>query len=210
MDTSKKIYVFLVLITTVVVLIYAQSIIIPFILAVLFWYLIRVIKKILLQIKFSDRLPEWVLTLISSLLLFSILLLIVNMITKNIQQLSATLPVYQANINKITTGLNIRFNIDVATMLSNFAKNFEFAGVLSGLLSAITGLFGNAVTIILYLIFLLLEENMFPKKIKAMYPNNTEYEKIDAIMGKIDKSISSYIALKTVISIITGVLSYIK
>jgi predicted PurR-regulated permease PerM len=50
---------------------------------------------------------------------------------------------------------------------------------------------------------------MFPKKIKVMYPNNTEYKKIDAIMGKIDKSISSYIALKTLISIITGVLSYI-
>jgi len=209
METSKKIYVFLIIITSVLVLIYAQSIIIPFILAVLFWYLIRVIKKNLLKIKFVNRLPDWVLTLISSFFLLTTLLLIITMITKNIQQLSETLPVYQANINKITTGLNNRFNIDVSTMLSNFAKNFEFAGILSGLLSAITGLFGNAVTILLYLLFLLLEEKMFPLKIKAMYPNNSEHKRVDAIFAKIDKSISNYVALKTVISLLTGVLSYI-
>ena len=209
METSKKIYVFLIIITSVLVLIYAQSIIIPFILAVLFWFLIRVIKKFLFKIKYVNRLHDWLLTLISSFFLLGTLLLVITMITKNIQQLSATLPDYQANIHKITTGLNNRFNIDVSTMLDNFAKNFEFAGILSGLLSALTGLFGNAVTILLYLVFLLLEEKMFPLKIKAMYPNNKEHKRIDAILNKIDKSISDYIALKTLISILTGVLSYI-
>jgi len=208
METSKKIYVLLILVTTVIVLIYAQSVIIPFILAVLFWYLIRVIKKLLLKIKFTGRFPDWLLTLISSLLMFSIMLLVINMISKNIQQLSETLPLYQANISKITTGLNNHFNIDVASMLNNFTKNFEFAGILKGLLTALTGLFGNAVTILLYLLFLLLEEKMFPTKFKAMYPNKNEYDTINKIIDKIDKSISNYIALKTVLSIFTGVLSY--
>ena len=209
METSKKIYAFLIVITSVLILIFAQSIIIPFILAVLFWFLIRVIKKILIKIKFANRLPEWVLTLVSSFFLLSTMLLIITMITKNIQQLSSTLPMYEANIHKITSALNTRFDIDAASMLKNFAKNFEFAGILSGLLSALTGLFGNAVTILLYLLFLLLEEKMFPLKIKAMYPNNKEHKRIDTIFNKIDKSISDYVALKTLISILTGVLSYI-
>jgi predicted PurR-regulated permease PerM len=55
----------------------------------------------------------------------------------------------------------------------------------------------------------LLEENIFPKKIIAMYPNQNEYDRITKIVGKIDKSISNYIALKTIISLVTGVLSYI-
>ncbi len=209
METSKSIYIFLIIVTTVLVLIFAQTIIIPFILAILFWFLIRVVKKILLKIKFVNQLPNWLLTVLSSLFLLSIFILIINMITKNIQYLSTTLPVYEANIHKITSTLNARFDIDAATMLKNFAKNFEFAGILSGLLSALTALFGNAVTILLYLIFLLLEENMFPKKIEAIYPDKKEHKKIDSIIGKIDKSISNYIAVKTVISLVTGVLSYI-
>ena len=208
METSKKIYVLLVLITTVVVLIYAQSIIIPFILAVLFWYLIRVINIIMTKVKFMTRLPEWALTLISSIFLLSILLMIINIITNNIQQLSDTLPVYQANINEITVELNSYFNIDMDLVFRNFTRNFEFANIFTGIVTALTGLFGNAVTILLYLVFLILEEQMFPKKFEAIYSNKKEYEKIKMILGKIDKSIINYIALKTVISLITGVLSY--
>ena len=209
MEFSKKIYVFLIFIAAVLVLIYAQSIIIPFFLAVLFWYTIRVIKILLLKIRFLHTIPHWILTTFSSLFLLSILSLIITLITKNIQQLSSTLPVYQANIQKITARLSEILDLDVASMLSNYAKNFDFADFLSGVLSTLTLLFGNAVTILLYLIFLLLEEKMFPKKIKAMYPNQKEHSKIDTILNKIDKSVSNYIAVKTVISIVTGVLSYI-
>jgi predicted PurR-regulated permease PerM len=209
MEYSKKIYTFLIIIISVLVLIYAQLVIIPFILALLFWYLIRVTKKFLLKIKISKRVPDWLLTLISSLFLLIAVLGIITLITSNIQQLTMTLPLYQANIFKITTGLNSRFNIDVATMLKNFAKNIEFAGILTSLLSALTGLFGNAVTIMLYLVFLLLEEKMFPKKIIAMYPDKHEYKRIKMIIDKIDKSVSNYIALKTAISLLTGILSYI-
>jgi predicted PurR-regulated permease PerM len=208
METSKKIYILLVLITSVLVLIFAQSIIIPFILAILFWYLIRVIKQILTKNKRIARLPEWILTLISSIFLLSILLMIINIITNNIQQLSATLPVYLSNINKITTGLNNQFDFDVDLAFRNFTKNLEFAGIFTGILSALTGIFSNAVTILLYLFFIILEEKMFPAKFNAMYANKSEYEKVKNIIGKIDKSIINYIALKTVISMLTGILSY--
>jgi predicted PurR-regulated permease PerM len=209
METSKKIYALLLIVTSVILLKYAQSIILPFILALLSWYIIRVIKRLLQKLKFADRLPEWFFTVVSTLLLLGVLLGIFTLITKNIQQLTETLPEYQANITHITTGLNNYFNIDVSTMLENFAKNFEFAKVFSSLLAALTGVLGNTVTILLYLFFLLLEEKLFPLKLKAIYTNQKEYKHMENILGKIDKSISNYVALKTIISLITGVLSYI-
>jgi predicted PurR-regulated permease PerM len=208
METSRKIYIFLLVITGVLLLIYAQVVIIPFILALLFWYLIRVIKKLLIKIKFLDRVPNWVMTIVSSLFLLSFVWLIINMIMNNIQQITENMPLYQNNIIHITNGLNSRFNIDMATIFQNFAKNFEFASILTGVLAALTGLFGNAVTILLYLVFLLLEEHIFPKKLVAMYPHKHDLDKITMIIGKIDKSISNYIALKTIISLCTGILSY--
>ena len=208
MEYSKKIYVLLVIIGAVVVLIYAQIVIIPFILALLLWYLIRVTKKLLLKVKLFDRLPDWLLTIVSSAFLLGMVWLMINMITSNIQQLTVRMPLYQNNIIQITNMINAYFQVDVATILQNFAKNFEFAKVLTGVLSALTGLFGNAVTILLYLLFLILEEKMFPKKLELMYANKSKHEKVVKIVGKIDKSISNYIALKTMISVITGVLSY--
>ncbi len=208
MDTTKKIYTFLIIITLVVVLIYAQSIIIPFILAIIFWFLIRVIKKILLKVKLFGRVPRWILTLFSTLVLMGFLVLTITMISKNIQQLSTTMPVYQANVNKIATSINEQFNIDLNKMTSDYAKDINFANILSMLFSALTGIFGSAFTVLLYLVFLLLEEPVFPKKLQAMYPDKERYNSINKMVTKIDHSIGNYIALKTVTSLITGFASY--
>jgi AI-2 transport protein TqsA len=209
METTKKIYIFLILITSVVILIYAQSIIIPFILAILFWFLIRVVKKFLSRVGFIGRLPTWLLTTLSSILLLSLLLFAIQLISNNIQQLSNTLPVYEANITKIANSINDRFDINLVDILSTHAKDINFGGILSSLFSALTGLFGSAFTVLLYLIFLLLEEPIFPLKLKAMYPKKSNYSHTKTLIDKMDHSISNYIALKTITSLLTGFLSYL-
>jgi predicted PurR-regulated permease PerM len=208
METTKRIYIFLIIVTLVMVLIYAQGIIIPFILAILFLFLIRVMRNILSKIKYAGRVPQWVLTIISSVLLLTFLVFTVEMISQNIQQLSKTLPVYEANVNKITNSINQQFNVDLSSLLSDFADELNFGGILSKIFSTLTGLFGDAFMVFLYLIFLLLEEPILPKKVKAMYPDPKSYNRVNGVIKKIDKSVSNYIAVKTLISLITGMLSY--
>jgi predicted PurR-regulated permease PerM len=205
---TNKIYVLLVVALAVVVLIYAQTIIIPFFLAIIFWFMIRVIKKTMLRVKFFQKWPNWIFTIISTVLLFGFLAFIVGMITANIQYLSNAIPSYQSNFIEIRKSIDNLFSIDLDSVFSNFAKQFEFTSLLSSLLSTLTGLFGGAFTILLYLIFLLLEEVTFSKKIIAMYPDDEKRKMVDHMISKIDHSVQQYIALKTVVSLITGVLSY--
>lgn len=208
MDTTKKIYIFLIVITVVVVAIYAQSIIIPFILALLFWFIIRVIKKLFLKIKLVQNWPQWLLTVFSSIILLVILYLAIDVITINIQQLSAKLPEYQDNVTHVTQSLNEKFDTDLMAVFGDYAKDFDFSTILSSLLSALTGLFGNTFTILLYMLFLLLEEPILPHKLKAMYPDKKQLKHVNTLIDKIDTSVGSYIALKTIVSLLTGVLSY--
>jgi predicted PurR-regulated permease PerM len=53
-----------------------------------------------------------------------------------------------------------------------------------------------------------LEEPIFPKKLKAMYPDKERYNHMNNLVNKIDFSIGNYIALKTLVSLLTGFLSY--
>ena len=205
---AKRIYIFLILVVMVLILIYAQNIIIPFILAVLFLFLIRVIRSTLSKVKFIGRLPRWTLTLVSSVLLLSFLLLTIEMISQNIQQLSATLPIYETNLKKITQSVNQRFDVDLSNLVSDFAQDLNFGGILSRIFSTLTGLFGDAFMVLLYLIFLLIEEPILSRKIKAMYPEQKKFNRINGLIKKIDKSVSNYIALKTLVSLLTGFLSY--
>jgi predicted PurR-regulated permease PerM len=93
-------------------------------------------------------------------------------------------------------------------MITDYGKGIDFAGLLSSLLSALTSLFGSAFTVLLYLLFILLEEPILPQKLKAMYPDKKKYNHIKNLVAKIDHSIGSYIALKTLVSLVTGFLSY--
>lgn len=208
MDASKKIYIFLVIVVLVVVLIYAQGIIIPFILAILFWFMIRVIKKLLSKIRFLKKWPGWVFTVLSSVILLGFLFLTVEMITVNIRQLSNTLPEYEENVNKITASIKSQFNLNFSNLMSDFSKELNFGEILSTIFSTLTSLFGDASMVLIYLIFLLIEESTFPRKMKAMYPDSQKHDKMKELVGKIDRSVSNYIALKTLVSLLTGILSY--
>jgi len=208
MGNSKKIYIFLIIITVVVVCIYAQSIILPFVMAILFWVLIRVIRKLLCRIKIIGRLPRWMLTIFSTLVLIGFMALIITLISSNISELSKTLPVYEANVNKMKDSINEKFDIDIVSMLGDFSKDIKFASILSTMLSTLTSLFSNVFTVLLYLLFLLLEEPIFPGKLKAMYPEKERYDHVNELVSKIDHSIGNYLALKTLTSLMTGLLSY--
>lgn len=208
MDTVKKIYVFIILVALVVVMIVAQNIIIPFILAILFWFVIRVIKKLLSRVRFIRRIPDWTLTIISTALLLSLLFLVISMITINIRYLSVTLPDYEENITKITRELRSSFELNFPLVWNDLTADINFGNILSRIFSTLTGLFSNAFIVLIFLIFILLEESIFPDKIKAMYPDENKYKKVNSLIKKIDHSVSNYIAIKTLVSLLTGVLSY--
>ena len=208
MDTLKKIYALFLVAGMVVVLILAQNVLIPFVLAVLFWFMIRVMKKILGKIPYIKQLPDWSLTIMSSVILLSLLFLVITMITINIRYLSVTLPGYEGNINKITQELRSRFELEFPMAWSNLTADIKFGTILTRIFSTLTGLFSNALIVLIFLIFILLEESTFQNKIRAMYPDDARYKKVDSLIKQIDQSVSSYLAIKTLISLLTGILSF--
>ncbi len=208
MDFSKRIYFLILIIAIVAVMIFAQSLIIPFVLAVLFWFVIRVIKNTLRKVKFIRSWPAWLMTILSSALLIVMLGLAVSLISNNIQQLSDAAPAYQENIIILSELINETFDINLVDWLSEQIESFDFAGILSSLFSALTSIFGDAFLIIIYLVFILIEEPIFPRKIKAMYKDPEKLAHTQAMFEKIDRSINNYIAIKTVTSLATGTLSF--
>ena len=63
--------------------------------------------------------------------------------------------------------------------------------------------------IILYGVFILLEEANFRPKLQAIFLEEKQRKKIDHLLERIGESISSYFRLKTLVSLITGGVSYI-
>ena len=64
--------------------------------------------------------------------------------------------------------------------------------------------------ILLFAIFIFIEEVHLNKKLKQIFSSSNEkYEKLNATLSKIEWSVARYLGIKTLISLITGVSSYI-
>lgn len=200
----------MIFIGSITVLVISKPLLIPFILAFIFWFLIRDTKIWLTKVSYICRkLPKSVLTLTASVIIFILLGFAVRMISSNIQTLSVQLPVYESNLDKTITEIDKSLGINSKGYLSEFTNNIDFSNMVRQTLNSISDLFNNTLMILFYTIFLLIEETVFDTKLKAIYSDNySRYYSTRSILEKIESSMSNYITLKSLVSLITGILSY--
>ncbi len=209
MKAARLTNALLISIGVVVIFIYGKGLIIPFVIALFFWFLIKEIRDLINKIPYiKHKVPNIVLNLIGFLAIFAIIGGIVQILALNIRQLSALLPAYQKNITEITHSIQANFNIDIVSKTKEFIGDFKYSKLLSGLLNSLKDLFGKTFLIIIYTLFLLLEEPFFSRKLKLIYPTVDSFHDVNSILSDINKSIGRYISIKTLVSLLTGFVSY--
>jgi len=194
----------------IVTLVYGQSLIVPFIFALLLWFLVRKIRQTLDRVPFIEKhFPSWLKNFIPSLIILTVISLITKILLVNINNLAAHYPKYEANIEMIIQQVNDLLHINIIDNFKTQAAEFNFTKLFSNLLQSLTDLLSNTFMIIIYALFIFLEEGNFAQKLRNAYSDKSRYDKLNHILANIEKSIANYIGIKTLTSLSTGVLSYI-
>lgn len=195
---------------TVTLLILAKGIIIPFVYGIVLWFLGKYFKNLAYRIPlFEKYFPSW---LVSSIIFAFVLItigLLSGIISSNVDTLINSYPEYQTNIDSIISRLDEIFEIDIYQNLTKQLENFEFGSLLQNIADSISGIFGDIIMIVLYALFMISEETSFVKKLKKIFDKSEDFNGITATLKKINKSISDYIGLKTLVSLLTGVIGYV-
>jgi len=190
-------------------LILGQSIILPFIISVLIWFIIKKIRNFLDRNKFvREKIPSWVKTGLASLVIFAGMVAIGRILSSNIESLASSYPSYSSNIESISAQINEFFKINLHEELSNFLRTIDFSAYFKSLFNSISELLGSTVMIVFYVTFLFVEESLFQNKIKLIFTESVKYDNVSSILQKIDKSMSSYISLKSLVNLLSATLSY--
>jgi predicted PurR-regulated permease PerM len=130
------------------------------------------------------------------------------MLFVNIAHLTDNLHVYEANLMLAMQELNQIAGVDLGSKVIDYFEHRDFSDIISASLDTASVLFGDAMLIPIYVLFLLLEENIFHYKLEALYPDKGKQAKTVKLFEKMDKNISRYMSLKTLVSFLTGLLSY--
>ena len=203
-------YFCIVAISIVTALIYGKSLLIPFIFALLLWFLSRKLRLTFNRIKFVNNFfPSWMKNTVSSLVILSLLVVISKILTSNINTLASASQNYDTNIGSIIESLSLYLSVDLVETLKIQLGNINFGNILSLIFNSLTELFGNLFMIIIYVLFIFLEEVNFHKKLLLAFSTKNKQDKISTVIDEIEASVTNYLGLKTLVSLSTGFLSYL-
>lgn len=194
---------------SVIVLIFGQQILVPLMFSVLIYFLIRYINKFIDRVPFLEKkIPSWFKNIFSAIIIFSVLGLITQMMVNNFEYLIKSIPTYQSNLESILTSINESFGIDLLKTISEKLNSLNYTAIFNSVINSLTSFLGNALMIVFYVVFLFIEQSNFKSKLHILFKGE-DHSQVVQILQEIEHSITQYIGLKTVISIITGLACYI-
>lgn len=134
-----------------------------------------------------------------------------ELIGTSLSSFSKNLPKYEQNLNEMGSSLMQLlkvYGVNLSTdNMSSMLDPSKVMNLTASFLGQLGGLMGNAFTIFFLALFLLLELNSIAIKTKAILKDsNTSVDHLN----KIGKSIRHYLSIKTVTSLMTGVLIWIS
>ena len=202
------------------VMVYGQSILIPIILALVITFIIDDITLRCSRIHLAGyALPRFLArTLAIGLIVFG-LLFVIRMAVGTGGFILERIPVYRENLNKVIDQVpdtiwtsmlgETATSVDaVANELFELGYNYLIS-YISSIVSDIANLFVQAFIIFFYIVFLLSEQDKFVGKLSKMFPDPKREREMRQIFASISTQSRKYIAVKTYVSILTGVGSFL-
>lgn len=224
--TLTKVASLLIIIAAVfTLLILGKDLLIPFIIAVLIWYLINALSHWLSRFRFGRyRLPYWAATVVSGLIIALVILSVGGLIAQNGREMVGELPKYEKNVESIIGKIGGSFpglgdtlqNIVAAESFEKFRENLRpltgninLSNVVGAIVNTLSSIAGNAFLIVIYVIFLFFEQAVFPKKVRALFPQEERHRRYRIITEHINQAIRAYFKVKITVSLITAFASYL-
>ncbi len=192
-----------------VLLITGRDILIPLAISVMIWYLLDALVRLFGRVRIGSwRLPGWVNLPAALIAILVVLGAIGNMIGENIAQVIEAAPGYQANFERLAADIATFFGFGQVPQLSQLLGEIDLRQLASNFAAAATGIVGNAGIIIIYVLFLMIEQRSFDQKMKAMFDNHRREKEFRTLLHHMQTQIQSYLWIKTLMSLMTGAISY--
>ena len=201
---------FIVLFLTVYVLSAARAIMIPFVIAVFVWYLINAMARGLGRIYIGHyQLPRLACFTLSILLLSFGMWDIFELISHNVAAVAKAAPLYQQHLTEILPKLLQPFHLEHQPTVQELMSYLDLGATMTAIVKMLSGIAGKAVIVMFYTGFLLYEQRFFNKKIVEMISDNSTEKQVRQILRNIDIKVQRYIWVKTFVSALAGIFTFV-
>lgn len=178
--------------------------------SILVWFLINSLaSKLRLIPALKGKAGQYLAIPLSLIIIFASLFQVTSFIASNITELTTTISGLDTKLLATIEKISATVGIDIKENYSNYFQEFSISSIINKIVAIFSTILSNAVQILLYVLFLLLDQQYFDMKMKALFPNEENREKANHILHSISDNIKTYISITTIVSLATGTLTYI-
>jgi predicted PurR-regulated permease PerM len=193
-----------------VLIVVGKSYLVPIFVALVFWYLVNALNDQFRHLPIvGTRLPNAITLGMSLIFIGLTLYFISDMIVQTVNGFIVDSDVYLPRIEEQIARVYERLGLDreppsVIDLKLGQQVLGNFALVLAGVTSAAKGIG----LVLLYVLFFLVEQSSFPKKMRALGLNLRKTTRFTLVLAEINQAMRTYLGVKTLTSIATAVLSF--
>ena len=201
---------FLTICVVIYILKIGKMILLPFVIAVCLWYLINSLQAIIKSISVKGHsLPSFICYVIALCIITGVVFGISSIVVSNISAVLKDIPNYQDKLQLLIEKVAERFHYNGDATIKNLVRKVNYASMFSSLASALQDMTKNIFLVLIYVIFLFMEQANFGRKIDIFFSSMAPDRQLGRVMSEGVGSIRKYIGVKTVASLVTALLSYL-
>lgn len=214
MDRLQKVFFGVALATLVGWVLYVgKQVFVPIVFSVLIAYVIVGLARLQRRIPgFGERLPITLCFTTSILVIGLVLAAGVSLIVTNVGKVVELAPAYQESLLLHIQRLAVFLGIEAAptwtTLREDVLEQINLQGLIGSTVVSVTAMVATLLIVLLYVTFLLLEQRVFSAKVDRLSEDPGDVAKIRRVVSDVNSRIGTYLALKTFINIVLGVVSW--
>ncbi|MFV0431159.1 MAG: AI-2E family transporter [Alphaproteobacteria bacterium] len=204
------------------ILIVGKSILQPFVVAMLLFLFITSLANVFARIKIAGKgLPVGLPTLLAFIIIFGAVVVVISVfVSVSISELISKWEGYKEVVTKMVGDLDgwavvhlqkitgRSFDIDSTGPVVEALNSINVSGLVTRFQQALSNAASFFGLMFLFLVFLVLEQRVFHRKLDALFPDGKQRSNIDEILLHIREGVFSYLQVKTFISALTGIATY--
>ncbi len=187
-----------------------SNILTPIAIAILIWFLINALANQIKRLPFmNSNFGEFISIPLSLIIIVVSMLQIGSFIASSMVELSSTIAQLDDKFYAIIEKLSLSTGFDLSDKFEKLFEQFSIASMINKVIAAFSSIVSNIMQILLYVLFLLLDQRFFNAKINALFPNYENRARAKEVLSSVSKTIRMYISITTIISLSTGFLTYL-
>ena len=190
-----------------------KDIFIPIIFSVLVGFVIVGLTRILAKVPgIGPHLSIQMRYIVSALVIAVGLVSVVWLLFANVGRAVALAPQYQDSLLNSIQGIAVSLGLEAEpswkSLRQQFLAQVSIQRLVGGVLGSVLSIVATLIVVFLYVAFLLVEQRSFAAKIQNVSDDPAQVAFIRQIMTNINGKIGTYLALKTLLSVMLGVLTW--